>query len=149
MKLERAYFPFEVTELGWAISEGATETYRFQQRFRHLPADFMRSLYPIRLNIFWAMESPLANGLASLEDIHSMHVFEDRIVRVTELDGTAVLTMVTTGRGEREFVFYVRSSDEFMRHLSQIPQEKSRYPIEIHMMEDHDWIYVDKLTNNP
>jgi hypothetical protein len=142
-KLERAFLPFEVSELGWIISEGEAENYRFQQRLRRVPEDFPRSSYPIRLNIFWAMERPLANGLASPEDIHFMHKFEDRIVRVTELDGTAVLTVVLTGRGQREFVFYARSSDDFLRHLSQMPQEKSRYPIEIHRGEDQDWTYFD------
>jgi Family of unknown function (DUF695) len=130
-------------EHGWAIAEGNTATYPFQLRFRRIPSEFMRSPYPVRLNVFWTMKDPTTDGLASPEDIHLMHLFEDRIVHATEPDSVAILTMVLTGRGEREFVFYVRSRNEFLQCLTQMPQDDSRYPVAIHAADDPEWAYYD------
>jgi hypothetical protein len=127
-------------ELPWAITEGNTGTYPFQFRFRRFPMSFPRAAYPARLNIFWEMNSPHPSGLASPEDIERMHTFEDRLVSVME-PHAAVLAMVMTGRGEREFVFFTKSTEEFMRLLGSMPQESMRYPIKIHAADDPNWSY--------
>ena len=130
-------------KLEWVIAEGRTPEYPYQLRFCKIPASFSRSQYPIRLNVFWSMETPQPNGLASSEDIKRMHTFEERIVAATESNQVAVLPLILTGRGEREFVFFVRSSEEFLRALSQMPQEKARYPIEIRQSHDPNWTYYE------
>ncbi|MBC3807663.1 DUF695 domain-containing protein [Undibacterium seohonense] len=136
------------SEHSWAIAEGKTETYPFQLRFRKIPASFPRAHYPIRINIFWKMNMPQKNGLASPADISLMHSFEDRLVATTESDGVAILTLVLTGRGEREFVFFVHSKQEFLKRLSNMPQEIARYPIEIHANETSSWDYYDNEMRN-
>jgi hypothetical protein len=87
------------------------------------------------------MAQPLEDGLASQIDIQIMQKFEERIVRTTELVGSTVLAAVLTGRGEREFVFYTRSANAFLRNLHEIPQETDRYPIQIHSSNDPGWDY--------
>lgn len=134
---------FGTRDLEWVIADGRTSEYPYQIRFCTIPANFPRSQYPIRLNIFWSMAKPRSDGLASSEDIERMHVFEARLVEATERGQIAVLPVVFTGRGEREFVFYARSSEEFMMALRQMPQETERYPIEIRQTEDPDWSYYD------
>ena len=141
----RNYLPFEIRELGWAIAEGETDEYSFQVRFRCFPVDFSKNDYPVRLNVFWAMARPLEDGLASQMDIPIMQKFEERIVRTSELNGSAILTAVLTGRGEREFVFYARSADDFLCSLNAIPQEAGRYPIQIHSSNDPDWVYFGSV----
>ena len=44
--------------------------------------------------------------------------------------------MVLTGNGEREFVFFARDQKEFVRRLSQMPQETVRY--------DAGWDYFEQ-----
>lgn len=129
-------------ELSWAIAEGNTEAYPFQVRFRRFPTSFRRAAYPVRLNIFWEMDSPHLSGLASPEDIERMHTFEDRLVSAME-PHVAVLAMVMTGRGEREFVFFTKSANESMLQLGGIPQESTRYPIKIHAADDPNWSYFE------
>ena len=135
-------------EFGWAIAEGKTAAYPFQLRFRRFPSDYSRSQFPVRLNVFWAMAGPDASGLATPNDIKLMHTFENRIVEATESDGVAVLAMVLTGRGEREFVFFVRSGNDFLQRLTQMPQEEVRYPITIQSGRDPAWEYYDNETRN-
>ena len=71
-----------------------------------------------------------------------MHAFEDRLVSATE-PHAAVLAMVMTGRGERELVFFAKSTDEFMRLLGSMSQELTRYPIKIHAADDPEWSYLE------
>lgn len=137
----RNYLPYEIRELGWAIAEGKTDEYSFQVRFRCFPVDFSKDSYPVRINVFWGMARPLEDGLASQVDIPIMQKFEERIVRTSELDGSAILAAVLTGRGEREFVFYARSTDAFLCKLNEIPQETDRYPIQIHSSNEPGWDY--------
>ena len=130
----------------WAIAEGRTEEYTFQVRFRRVAGDAYRRALPKRLNIFWAMSKPDSAGMASREEIERLHAFEDRLLAAVEPDGNAILAVVLTGRGEREFVFYVRDPQEFMTRLSAMPQEESRYPIEVHLTDDPDWEYYTQVV---
>lgn len=134
---------FSTENLRWVIAESRSVDYTYELRFCVIPSNFARSRYPIRLNVFWSMAAPRTDGLASAQDVARMHVFEQRLVGTIERGQIAVLPLVLTGRGEREFVFYARSSDEFMEALRQMPQEDDRYPIEIHRTEDPDWNYYD------
>lgn len=85
-------------------------------------------------------------GLATRQELVRLHVFEDRLVGAVEQDMSSVLAAVVTGRGEREFVFFVKSPQEFVGRLSTMPQETERYPIEIRLNEDSDWLYFHDLA---
>jgi hypothetical protein len=141
----RSYLPSEIHELGWAVAEGQTDAYPFQVRYRCFLPDFPRFDYPVRLNVFWEMEHPLQNGLASSVDISIMQAFEEKMVRALETNGTAVLTAVLTGRSEREFVFQTRSIEDFSNCLNAIPQEAQPFPIKIFSSGDSDWKYFQDL----
>jgi hypothetical protein len=52
-----------------------------------------------------------------------------------------MLTLIVTGRRERKFVFYTANPDEFLRHLTNMPQEQMPYPITIHLHPDAQWGY--------
>jgi hypothetical protein len=134
---------FGTESLAWVVAEGHTTKYPYQLRFCKIPVSFPRSKYPVRVNIFWSMASPRQDGLASPEDIQRMHAFEERIVSATENKKIAMLPLVLTGNRQREFVFFARSSEEFLEALRHIPQEDARYPIEIHQSEDASWTYYE------
>lgn len=129
----------------WTLAEGKTGEYPFLVRFRKFPAGFLRSAYPKRLNVFWAMRLPDENGFASEEESEALQTFEDRLVAAVEMDKAVVFAAAITGRSEREFVFYLQQPQLFLKRLSEMPQEQERYPIEIHTNEDPVWSYFDDL----
>ena len=88
-----------------------------------------------------------AKGYPSIAELEVLHSFENRLVKALEPGGVAVLAMVLTGRGEREFVLYASDRKEFLHRLSQMPQETDRYPIKIYCNEDRRWEYYEKQAN--
>lgn len=137
---------FESTDTAaWSIAEGHTGEYPFQVRFRKFSADFPRTEYPVRLNVFWSMRTPNDEGLATKAELDELHIFEDRLVAAVEQDKSTLLAAVLTGRAEREFVFHLKQPQLFLKHLTEMPQEEERYPIEIHQTDDPDWAYFDDL----
>jgi hypothetical protein len=117
-------------------------------RHRQFPEKFPRQHFSHRLNIFWQMSDTALSGLPDAQESTLMGVFEDRLVDATEHDEQAVLSMVLTGNGQREYVFHTRSTDEFLRRLTEMPQEIEAYPIEMHYTEDAVWEYVDRVLGN-
>lgn len=130
----------------WSVGEGHTGEYPFIVRYREFANDFPRGTYPKRLNIFWSMKLPNQSGLPSRAEAAYLDTFENRLVTAAELDKTALLVAVVTGRSEREFVFHLQQPKQFLQRLVDMPQETERYPIEIHLEEDPDWLYFDDLA---
>lgn len=131
---------------GWNVGEGHTGEYPFIVRYRVFSNDFPRGMYPKRLNVFWSMKLPDQNGLPSPVEAEHLDTFENRLVAAVEKDKTAWLVAVVTGRSEREFVFHLKHPEHFLQCLTDMPQETERYPIEIHVEEDQDWLYFNALA---
>ena len=131
--------------IGWSVAEGKTDLYKFQVRYRRFEKAFPRTNYPNRLNIFWNVSSPDQEGLATKEELEKLHSFENRLVAAVELDESAILTAVLTGRKEREFVFFAKDPNDFVHRLTEMPQEKDRYPIQIRLNQDPSWSYFDEI----
>jgi hypothetical protein len=129
----------------WSVAEGHTGDYPFQVRFRTFSTDLQRSQFPKRLNVFWEMRSPSEDGFATANELEDLHAFENRLVPAVEQDNSVLFAAAITGRGEREFVFYLQDPRLFVKRLSEMPQEQDRYPIEIHLEDDPEWEYFDSL----
>jgi hypothetical protein len=131
--------------IGWSVAEGQTDSYKFQVRYRRFEKAFPRTHYPNRLNIFWNVSLPDQEGLATKEELEKLHSFENRLIDTVELDESAILAAVLTGRKEREFVFFAKDPKDFVRRLTEMPQENDRYPIQIHLDQDPSWEYFDEI----
>lgn len=92
------------------------------------------------------MALPDENGFPSPEEAKNLHTFEDRLIAAVEQDESVWLVAVLTGRAEREFVFYLQQPQQFLQHLTNMPQEHDRYPIEIYCEDDPDWSYFDAMA---
>ena len=125
----------------WSLAEGEFKSRRLLIRSREFSAEFDRSEFPIRLNVFWRMEEPHEDGLPSESEFLKLEAFENRIADAVEVDNQSVLSVLLTCNGEREFVFHTRDRDEFLRRLTAMPQEEDRYPIEINSYDDPEWDY--------
>lgn len=130
----------------WTISEGHTGEYPFYIRYRQMSPGLPRDEFPKRLNVFWAMALPDENGFPCPDEAKFLETFESRLIAAVEQDASAWLVAVITGRAEREFVFYLQQPQRFLQHLTDMPQEIDRYPIEIHCQDDPDWSYFDDLA---
>ncbi len=134
--------------LPWTLIEARNDEGTILVRHRQFPDGFPKEQFPHRLNIFWQILDASPSGFPDTAESDRMSVFEDRLVDATELEKGAVLSMVLTGNGQREYVFHTRSTDQFVRRLAEMPQETERYPIEIHCAEDVAWEYVDRVLGD-
>jgi hypothetical protein len=134
--------------LPWTGIEARNDEGTILVRHRQFPVGFPKGDFPHRLNIFWQIADASPSGMPDTAESDRMGVFEDRLVEATELDEQSVLSMVLTGKGQREYVFHTRSTDEFLRRLTEMPQEVERYPIELHHTKDSTWEYVDRVLGD-
>lgn len=77
--------------------------------------------------------------MPALEERERMDAMEDALSPVLEKDGFATLALVSTGENLREWTFYVKSEDGFMRRLNQALAGKAPFPIQVHMAPDPQW----------
>lgn len=130
----------------WTLLRATHEGSPILIRGRQFADSVDRAAFPIRLNVFWEMAEPDENGLASPTEVVALETFEDRLVQAVDHDGQSLLSVVITGKGQREWVFHTADPDEFVRRLTDMPQEEDRYPIEIEGGEDPDWEYFEAVT---
>lgn len=127
----------------WAVADGTHKNLpliiRFRNEFHKNKPDI--SGHPHLIQVIWPYESD-ASGMPSENSSKQMEVFENRLVKAVETDGSAVLVAVITKSGTREWVFYSGSVDEFGNRLANMPQEKERYPIEITTEPDPEWSFL-------
>ena len=128
----------------WIVAEGNTGSYPFQVRLRQFSMELSKHAFPLRLNVFWSILKSDDKAYPTKSELERLHSFENRLVKAMETDDFAVLTMVLTGRNEREFVLYTSDRQEFLRRLSQMPSEADPYPIKIYCHEDPRWEYYEK-----
>lgn len=126
----------------WTHVEGRGTDEVVHLRHRHMPGGAAMDKYPHRLNLVWRMLEAAPNGLPTDAESTRLKAFEDRLVSAVEHDTQAVLSLVRTEHGEREFVFQARDSDEFLRRLTGLPE---RYPIALSDTDDPTWAYVGRV----
>src|SRR5690242_12855970 len=122
--------------IAWGLARGMHAGRPLVIRFRQFASTFPKEMFPERLNVFWDMRRPGPTGMPSDLDNQEMGTFEDRLVAAVERDGMAILSVVLTTGGRREFVFHTADVDGFLERLTEMPQERSAYPIEIERYSD-------------
>jgi hypothetical protein len=129
----------------WALAEASDDGRPLVFRFRTgFPSTVKRSRFPLMIAITWRFESD--SGMPSNREKASMDDLEESLSHVVESTGKAVLTVIVTGNEVREWQFYTRSQDEFMRLLNQALAGKPRFPIEISTDDDPDWEAYSKFS---
>lgn len=131
----------KVDSLTWALAEADCNSHPLLIRFREFPKRFPKSKYPQRINIFWRMSEADENGLPSDEEFSRLATFEDRLINAVEHDEHSILVGALPCNGEKEFIFYTADVSGFMERLTNMPQEKERYPIKIQRYDDPNWSY--------
>ncbi|WP_093286236.1 DUF695 domain-containing protein [Pseudoxanthomonas sp. CF125] len=123
----------------WSLAEGTHNdkplVIRFRDEFLNKPD---LSSHPRLVRVVWSYQAN-TSGMPGSDASDQMGVFEDRLVAAVEPSQTAVLVAVLTNDGQREWLFYTPDVSEFGRRLTEMPQEKDRYPIDISTESDPEW----------
>jgi hypothetical protein len=130
-----------------AISTNASTGRKVIFRYaRVLSPALDRASQQIRVIIAWRYDSE--NGQPEREEHQRMIAFEDRLGPVLEQGSFATLTLVSTGEGLREWIYYAQSEDGFAARFNYAFSEASTFPIEIHAAFDPEWTSYHEFKSN-
>lgn len=132
----------------WTLARGEHDGHPLLIRYRQFDEAFPREEFPERLNIFWLMSQPDDNGLASEGEAAALQAFEDDLVTSVEGDPIAVLSVVMTCDGQREFVIHACDVFSFLERLNAMPQGSEPFPIKIQQHHDPAWAYFDAVVGD-
>ena len=130
----------------WVLAEGEYDGHSCLIRFRQIPEDFPRGKYPDHINITWRMSESYEDGLPTDPEFERMAAFENRLVDAVEPDEHSILLAALTCKGEKEFVFQTADPKGFVGRLTNMPQEKERYPITLERYDDPGWGYFNSVS---
>lgn len=122
----------------WAVAEGRDGEMPLIFRIREIPDTFDRRRFPHLISIQWSFE-PVGQGMPDQETQAKMNEMEERLLKTLEGTGQAVLTVIVTGNGIREFQWYAPSPDIMMAGLNKALAGLPPLPIEISGEEDPNW----------
>jgi len=120
----------------WVIAKRKVEKGLSMLRLLELDTEFPFNRYAERLNVIWSFRQTGVDDVPADNESDEMERFENRICDYIEKSELAVLCMVFTEPGYREYVFYARDVEPFLDGLSEISEEDEPYPIEIHHESD-------------
>ena len=123
-------------ESGWIIAERETDEGLSILRLKDLDEAFSFHSQPERINVVWSFQNTTSANTPDDAENRNLRFFEDELCGRIERDSSAVLCMVFTEPGTREFVFYAKSLDQFLDAINSIPETADGYPIEIQHESD-------------
>ena len=103
------------------------------------PADADIDAYSTAVVIKW--EYPRLPGTASppADALQEMEVFGEAVVGLSRAAGCSYLMNVGTGLGSRQWVYYTRDRDEFMRRFNAMLGGLNHFPVQIEFYDDPGW----------
>ena len=132
---------------GWTTaSHGLDTSEPAIMRLCRIPRDFARAPYPERIHVYWKMKHTHPSGLPLRAEDRKLEAFESELAGAMLPGNHAVLVATITGRGTREFVFYVRDVDGFKARLQAMPHPDGPYPITLEQYDDAAWAIYDALV---
>jgi hypothetical protein len=131
---------------GWSVamtarpSDGHRIVYRYRSKFG---PGFQRAAYPDRVTIAWPYDSD--DGMPSKQEREAMERMEKALEPWAGEGPQAVLVLVSTGDGLREWVYYARSQQAFMDTLNEALKHLPPLPIQIDLWKDAQWKRYDEF----
>lgn len=135
----------------WSVGEGHTaDGLPFVCRWRSPvlgPPDV--DGYDRVLKVVWPYSEADTGAMPTAEDSQAMATFEDRLVPAWEHDGHAYLAAILTLDGARQWVFYTSDIQECAQRLTDMPQERDPYPLELTTERDPNWSWLHDQILSP
>lgn len=124
----------------WALTTAKNPATGRVTIFRYIKVftpGFQQADLPVKVILAWNYKG--SNGQPVAADSESMNAFEDLLEPVIGEDGFATLALVSTGNDLRQWTYYAKSQDEFMKRLSRAQTKQPPYPIDVHAVRDVNW----------
>lgn len=83
--------------------------------------------------------------MPAVAEREAMDSLEDLLSPAVEKPGFAVLALVSTGENLREWTYYAKSEEEFLKALNGALVQQPRFPIEIHPASDPTWSTFERF----
>ncbi len=124
----------------WSVTTAASGEDSLIIRFRTNAAEQLAmALLPDAVAISWEFES------LSPKIQEAMNNLEDTLTSAVEKQKNAYLTAIVTGPDSREWQYYSRDHDEFMRILNDSLSRLPAFPINISLFSDPEWDAYSQL----
>ncbi len=105
--------------------------------------------YVESIEVTWSFREQTENGIPTTDENLLMQEVENSLIKSLESDLHSILTIVHTCDNERTWIFYTKSTDEFMNRLNDTLATYDEVPISIESDADPDWeLYKGILKNN-
>lgn len=109
--------------------------------FRHreiLSSAIRMKRYPILISILWPYESDGGSGLPD-DATDEMHGKLENALNTLDLEELGFLVLVCTGSGQKEWMFYARQAESWMKSLNDRLANMPPMPLNISASEDPAW----------
>lgn len=132
----------------WSIATGEDNCFPMIIRFRTtIPKGVDFKEYKHLMAIVWKY-TPTGGGMPPQEINRRMEEFEKLMEKGIENKGEAIMTAAVTCNGRREWQYYSKTDETFMKLLNSTLSGKSQFPIEISNQSDPDWTAWKQITNS-
>jgi hypothetical protein len=123
----------------WSIATGNDHGFPLIVRYRNsIPKGIERKNYPTLMCIRWEY-GKRENGMPTTDENTKLEGLESLLEKGLEKKEIAILTAAVTCNGAREWQYYSKSDDGFMRALNEALDGKPVCPIVITHDKDPNW----------
>jgi hypothetical protein len=136
----------DLKSVPWVLAKGRLDGHSLMLRFRQFSQDFPKQEYPVRINMICDVKEKTPSGLPTRSEYERLGQFEEHLMNVVEEDEDAVLAMVITSSGKREFIFQTADAESFKQRLSHVYDREPDYQVNYVQSEDDDWEYINDYT---
>jgi hypothetical protein len=124
----------------WVFINAVNGADRLVMRLRtDRPVDSDIDTYSTAVVIKWAYPRQEGTPLPPVEVLEEMEVFGEAVVGLAWATGCSYLMNVGTGLGSRQWCYYTRDRDDFMRRFNALLAGHNRYPVDIKFYDDPGW----------
>ncbi len=103
------------------------------------PAIASIDTYQTSVIVKWDYIPESAAGMPPEKTKHEMDLFEREIGELTAENDNSYLMVVATGMGIREWHFYVKEYDIFIKRFNGLLKKAKEFPIDIEYYHDPEW----------
>lgn len=129
----------------WQVLQGKLDNKPIVTRYKISLVDAIgHPKYPFQIGVAIPLINPTVDGLTTDTEAEELWKIEDELTKTLEKNGEAVLAMVITFNGMREFVFYASEwkPEYFEQEVKQIQANHSisqNHELQFMMQHDKEW----------
>ena len=125
----------------WALARGTwDDDLPISMRIRLDIDDYVASpQFPVGYRITRKFDAPNERGQPSAEDMDLMELFEEKLVSAFESSGTAIIALIVTHNGERDYSCYTADPDATHALFNETFSSEPLKPLSFSSGPDPEW----------